>query len=145
MFYPTGKLPSGKTLVCLDDCRSEVDEATKSCTDDCLVECMTGWMNENNCCCEEWQFRDYLKKKGMKEKKVNEDVGAGLATLGNVNGMGNVASPSNGGTNAGFYDSSLNGSGDNFSATRRSSNKKTGTSRKSIKTYSDFLKKRKKK
>lgn len=142
MFYPTGKSPNGKTLVCLEDCRCDIDEATKNCTDDCLVECMTEWMNENDCCCEEWQFKNYLKGRGMKDNKVNEDVGAGLSSLGSTPGMGNVVSPSNGGTNSGFYNDSLNGSGDNFSSSMRIS---TRNKKRSIKSYKDFMKRKRSK
>ena len=115
------------------------------------VKAITEWLSENDYCVECWQLKEYLKAKGMDEDKMNEDMVAaapapGLATLGNVSGMGNPSSPSAAGaTNSGFYNPANNGSGDKFTSltagTGAAKNKKT----KTVDNYLEFVKKRKKK
>lgn len=149
MFYPTGDSPKGKLVICMNDSKPEIDEALCNCDEGCMTECLTEWLEENACCVESWQMKKYLKDKGMDESRIDEDMAAGAgpatgaATLGTVSGMGNPASPQNGGTNAGFNNASLNGSGDKFTSLTAG----TGAAKKKgrvVETYLDFLKKRKK-
>jgi len=117
-----------------------------------LLECLTEWLNEKACCVECWQLKEYLKNKGLDESRIDEEMAAGaaagapapgFATLGTVSGMGNPATPQNGGTNTGFYNSNLNGSGDKFTSISAGGTKlkKRG---KVVNGYLDFLKKKKK-
>ena len=153
MFYPTGKLPNGKILVCMVDEEEELDEVIDECGGPSeYVTKITEWLNEKGYCVESWQLKEYLKAKGMEEASVNEDMAAaapapGLATLGNVSGMGNPAPPSSAGaTNSGFYNAANQGTGDKFSSltvgtpTAKKSNKKKY---KVISNYMDFIKKKK--
>jgi hypothetical protein len=154
MFYPTGKFPEGKLVICMNDSRDEIDEALKSCETCCMVDCLDEWLEENNCCVEEWQVKEYLKNKGLSESEINEDLSAvggapfsGAATTANVSGMGNPATPQNDGTNSGFYNDSLKGSGDKFpslSAGTPSAKKKKGDRKKAISSYLDFINQKKK-
>ena len=122
MFYPTGNSTNGRKLVCIDDERKNLDECLDECNCKESCNCVENWLGENNYCVEKWQLKNYLRGKGFEAQKIDEDMGAvaapapapGLATLGNVGGMGNPAPPTNGGTNAGFYDSTKSGSGDIF-------------------------------
>jgi hypothetical protein len=153
MFYPTGKLPHGKILVCMVDEEEELDEVIDECGSPSeYVTKITEWLNEKGYCVESWQLKEYLKAKGMEEANVNEDMAAaapapGLATLGNVSGMGNPAPPSSAGaTNSGFYNPANQGTGDKFSsltvgtpAAKKSNKKKY----KVISNYMDFIKKKK--
>lgn len=153
MFYPTGKLPNGKILVCMVDEEEELDEVIDECgAPSEYVTKITEWLNEKGYCVESWQLKEYLKAKGMEEASVNEDMAAaapapGLATLGNVSGMGNPAPPSSAGaTNSGFYNAANQGTGDKFSsltvgtpAAKKSNKKKY----KVISNYMDFIKKKK--
>jgi hypothetical protein len=152
MFYPTGEKPLGKTIICMNDSMSDIDEATSDCNEECLLECLTGWLNEKACCVECWQLKEYLKNKGLDESRIDEEMAAGaaagapaagFATLGTVSGMGNPATPQNGGTNTGFYNSNLNGSGDKFTSISAGGTKlkKRG---KVVNGYLDFLNKKKK-
>jgi hypothetical protein len=70
-----------------------------------------------------------------------------LATLGDVGGMGNPATPSNGGTNAGFYDAGKSGSGDKFPSLNvgTPAAKKKLKHSKTLLSYLDFVKGGKKK
>ena len=103
MFHPTGQLPNGKTLICMTDEEEELDDIIDECgSSEQYVKAITEWLNENDYCVESWQLKEYLKAKGMEEAKMNEDMGAaapapGLATLGNVSGMGNPSPPSSAG------------------------------------------------
>lgn len=141
MLYPTGNLKEGRSLVCMEEMANDINEALCECNEACVLECFTNWLNENAYCVECSQLNEYLKNNGYKAK-VNEDAmaapAAGFNTLGNVNGMGNPATPSNGGTNAGFYDSSKSGSGDTFGATTRLTRKSKKRS-KLIKKFQDFI------
>jgi len=154
MFYPTGKSLNGKTLVCMMDEEEELDDMIDECGGSSeYVKKITGWLDEKDYCVESWQMKEYLKAKGMEEEKMNEDMGAaaapapGMATLGNVGGMGNPAPPSSGGaTNAGFYDPSNNGSGDKFpSLTVGSPAARSRKHTKTVKSYLDFVKSKNKK
>ena len=70
----------------------------------------------------------------------------GLATLGNVPGMGNPSTPSNDGTNAGFHDLNKTGSGDKFTTLNAgtAAARKKGKKGKNLISYIDFIKSRKK-
>ena len=155
MFYPTGEKASGRMVICMDDSKSDIDEALSGCNEVCIVECLTDWLHENSCCVEKWQMKEYLKNKGISESRIDEDMAsgaavgapaAGLSTLGTTQGMGNPVAPRNGGTNAGFYNSSLDGSGDKFSSLTvgTSSAGSKRTKKKVVSNYMDFINKRKK-
>lgn len=154
MFYPTGEKPLGKMVICIQDSRPEIEEATSDCNEQCLLECMTDWLNENACCVEGWQLKEYLKERGLDESRIDEDMAAGaaagapaagFATLGSVSGMGNPATPQNGGTNVGFYNPNLSGSGDKFSSISAGGSKLKTQKSKVVNSYLDFLKKKKNK
>jgi hypothetical protein len=152
MFHPTGQLPNGKTLICMMDEEEELDDIIYDCeSSEQYVKAVTEWLNENDYCVECWQLKEYLKAKGMDEDKMNEDMGAaapapGLATLGNVSGMGNPSPPSSAGaTNSGFYDSTNNGSGDKFTSLTAGTGAAKKKKAKTVDNYLEFVKKRKKK
>jgi hypothetical protein len=152
MFHPTGQLPNGKTLICMMDEEEELDNIIDDCeSSEQYVKAVTEWLNENDYCVECWQMKEYLKAKGMEEEKMNEDMVAaapapGLATLGNVSGMGNPAPPSSAGaTNSGFHDSSNNGSGDKFTSLTTGTGAAKKKAAKTVDNYLEFVKKRKKK
>ncbi len=116
------------------------------------VKAVTEWLNENDYCVEGWQLKEYLKAKGMEEGKTNEDMVAaaapapGLATLGNVSGMGNPSPPSSAGaTNSGFYNPANNGSGDKFTSLTAGTGAARNKKAKTVDNYLEFVKKRKKK
>ena len=115
------------------------------------VKAITEWLSENDYCVECWQLKEYLKAKGMDEDKMNEDMVAaapapGLATLGNVSGMGNPSPPSSAGaTNSGFYNPANNGSGDKFTSLTVGTGAAKKKKAKTIDNYLEFVKKRKKK
>jgi hypothetical protein len=98
-------------------------------------------------------LKEYLYNKGMDAAKLIEDDGgggapaAGLATLGNVGGMGNPAPPTNGGTNSGFYDSTKSGSGDIFNTMSAGTNaaRKKAKGKKKMISYKEFVEKNRKK
>jgi hypothetical protein len=151
MFHPTGKLPEGKTLICMMDEEDTLDDIIDECqSSDQYVSVITEWLNENEYCVECWQMKEYLKAKGMDETKMNEDMVAaapapGLATLGTVGGMGNPAPPSAAGaTNAGFYNSVNQGSGDKFPSLTVGTPAAKSKKKKTVASFLDFIKKRKK-
>ena len=135
------------------DEEEELENVIDECRDASeYVKRITEWLNEKGYCVESWQMKEYLKAKGMEEEKVNEDMGAaapapGMATLGNVGGMGNPAPPSSAGaTNAGFYNAANTGSGDKFpSLTVGTPAAKARKHTKTIQSYLEFVKKKKKK
>jgi hypothetical protein len=153
MFHPTGKLPNGKTLICMMDEEEELDSIIDGCgSSEKYVRAVTEWLNENDYCVEGWQLKEYLKAKGMDEGKMNEDMVAaaapapGLATLGNVSGMGNPSPPSSAGaTNSGFYNPANNGSGDKFTSLTAGTGAARNKKAKTVDNYLEFVKKRKKK
>ena len=153
MFHPTGKLPNGKTLICMMDEEEELDSIIDECgSSKQYVKAVTEWLNENDYCVECWQLKEYLKAKGMEEGKMNEDMVAaaapapGLATLGNVSGMGNPSPPSSAGaTNSGFYNPGNNGSGDKFTSLTAGTGAARNKKAKTVDNYLEFVKKRKKK
>ena len=165
MFYPTGNSTNGRKLVCIDDERKNLDECLDECkcNEDCNCDececnescnCVENWLGENQYCVEKWQLKNYLKQRGSVIKKLDEDMdgggaapAAGLNTLGNVGGMGNPAPPTNGGTNAGFYDSSKSGSGDRFNTMSVGTNaaKKKASGKKKMISYKEFVEKNRKK
>ena len=153
MFYPTGNSTNGRKLVCIDDERKNLDECLDECNCKESCNCVENWLGENNYCVEKWQLKNYLRGKCFEVQKIDEDMGAvaapapGLATLGNVGGMGNPAPPTNGGTNSGFYDNAKNGTGDIFntmSAGTNAARKKSGRKKKMI-SYKEFVEKNRKK
>jgi hypothetical protein len=152
MFHPTGQLPNGKTLICMMDEEEELDNIIDECeSSKQYVKAITEWLNEKEYCVECWQMKEYLKAKGMEEEKMNEDMVAaapapGLATLGNVSGMGNPSTPSAAGaTNSGFYNSANNGSGDKFTSLTAGTGAAKNKKAKTVDNYLEFVKKRKKK
>jgi hypothetical protein len=161
MFYPTGKGTSGRCLVCMEDEASSIGEALLECGSGQLMEAFKKWLDENNFCVECWQMKENLVKRGISAHKLEEDMGDGgapvapagapagnaFATLGNTNGMGMVAPPTNGGTNVGFYDSSKNGSGDKFPSLAvgtPAANKKKKKF-KTLASYMEFIRPKKRK
>jgi len=152
MFHPTGQLPNGKTLICMMDEEEELDNIIDECeSSEQYVKAVTEWLNENNYCVESWQLKEYLKAKGMSEDMMNEDMVAaapapGLATLGNVSGMGNPSPPSAAGaTNSGFYNPANTGSGDKFTSLTAGTGAARYKKSKTVDNYLEFVKKRKKK
>jgi len=156
MFYPTGNTTKGRCLVCMEDEKKEINETLNKCNESCMTECMGKWLNEKNYCVEKWQLKEYLKEMGCNEEKIMEDMDAapaptsapapGLATLGNVPGMGNPSTPSNDGTNSGFHDLNKTGSGDKFTTLTAgtAAARKKGKKGKNLISYIDFIKSRKK-
>jgi hypothetical protein len=152
MFYPTGTVPAGKMVICMDDESPEIEKVTENCDEGCMLECLTEWLNEAQCCLECWQLKEYLKNKGIDESRIDEDMAAGgaaagapapgLATLGNTPGMGNVQAPMNGGTNAGFYNNSLNGSGDKFPSLTAGT--QAAKKKRLVQNYLGFMRKKRK-
>lgn len=155
MFYPSGKVPNGKMVICLKDSKPEIDEVTMECDESCMLECIREWLDETQCCAECWQLNEYLQERGVDvdvNEHLNEDgaaaaaaPGPGFATLGNTPGMGQVQAPMNGGTNAGFYNNSLNGSGDKFPSLTAGTPaaKAKQTKSKIVKNYLEFMKRKK--
>ena len=137
------------------DEEEELDNIIDECeSSEQYVKAITEWLNENEYCVECWQLKEYLKAKGMEEEKMNEDMVAaapgapapGLATLGNVSGMGNPSPPSSAGaTNSGFYNSANNGSGDKFTSLTAGTGAAKNKKAKTVDNYLEFVKKRKKK
>jgi hypothetical protein len=146
MFYPIGENTTGRTLICIDDEALSIEESIKegNANMESIEESIDKWLDENNYCMEEWQLREYLEKK---YKSLNEDgeggsPGAGAATLGNVNGMGDVVAPTNDGTNSGFHNPAMNGSGDRFSSlgvSKKSIKEKGKKSKKKLVSYLEFV------
>jgi hypothetical protein len=128
MFYPTGNNTKGRMLVCISDIEPELDDKTCDCDDNCLVECASKWMNEKNYCVESWQLKDYLKKKGLMESRIDEDMDGGLATLDTVGGMGLVEPPTR----------TSKGSGDKFGSVVAGSAAAKNNKKKRLMKFSDF-------
>ena len=136
-YHPSEPTKEGRKLVTLAECYNKLAEATNTCNEQCLEECSTNWLKENSCCMESKEYQKFIKDQ---KSKINEEGEMGgspapLATLGTVTGMGNPASPQNGGTNQGFYDSSKDGSGDRFDAVTRKSKRKNNI----LKRFSQFI------
>jgi hypothetical protein len=66
-----------------------------------MVNCVNEWLNENKYCAESWQLKEYLKKKGLVESRIDEDMEGGLASLDTVGGMGEVIPPTRTSTGSG--------------------------------------------
>lgn len=160
MFYPTGTSTKGRCLVCMEDEAPQIESCLCECGPDKMLESFKKWLDECNYCVECWQMKENLEKRGVKSESIDEDMGAGapaapagapagsaFATLGSTPGMGNVATPQNGGTNVGFYNSTKDGSGDNFPslAVGTPAAKKKIKKSKSVISYLDFIKGIKKK
>ena len=154
MFYPTGNSTNGRKLVCLEDERENLDKCMAECNCSESCNCVENWLGENQYCVEKWQLENYLRDRALTSYKIDEeDMGGaaapapGLSTLGNVGGMGNPSPPTNGGTDAGFYDSNKTGSGDTFNTMTVGTNaarKKTRGKKKMI-SYKEFIEKNRKK
>lgn len=151
MFYPTLE---NRCLVCMHDEAKEIEEAVANKEGSEIIEAITEWLNENSYCLEKHQLEKYLADKGIAYKIDEDDMGggapaapaSGLTTLGNVGGMGNPAPPTNGGTNAGFYDASKVGSGDKFPSLAvgtPAARKKKLKNYKTLLSYLDFVKNKK--
>ena len=141
MTYPAEE--KGRSKICMNECRDMINEALCECNESCLLECFANWLNEKSYCVECSQLNEYLEERGFKTR-VDEDMAApvaGLATPASVNGMGNPATPTNGGTNAGFYDTSKVGSGDRFDAvaSRKLKSVKKGKRGNLLKKFEDFI------
>lgn len=151
MFYPTGDGTKGRCLVCMKNEKANIKKAIEEC--ESAKAGIDKWLDENEYCVESWQIKKYLAKLGMNKLKINEEgegggaPAAGFNTLGNVGGMGNPSPPTNGGTNAGFYDSSKNGSGDKFGSLGVGAvpSKNKYGKKKRLLAYQEFLKKKSKK
>jgi len=128
MFYPTGNATKGRMLVCMSDVEPELNDRTYDCNDDCIVECASKWMNEKNYCVESWQLKDYLKKKGLMEARIDEAMESGLATLDTVSGMGVAAPPTRTST----------GSGDKFGSVVAGTPAAKKEKKKRLLKFSDF-------
>ena len=163
MFYPTGKTTGTRCLVCMNDEKPAIEECMQECDSSTMTEALKKWLDENQYCVECWQMKEYLTQKGVSSAKLDEDMGAAaapaapaapaggpagsaFATLGTTTGMGIVAPPTNGGTNAGFYDSSKDGSGDKFPSLTvgTPAAKKRHKKGSGIASFLDFIKRRKK-
>jgi hypothetical protein len=149
MFYPTGKNTKGRCLVCANDESRNLDEKISGCKQENMVESICEWLDENNYCMEKWQLKKYLESKGCQScSKLDEDMdgggapGPGFSTLGTVNGMGNPATPTNDGTNSGFYNPSMTGSGDKFTSISPSGKK---ARKKKLLNFLNFVSKNNKK
>lgn len=137
----------------MHDEAKEIDEAVANKNDFEILEAITKWLDEKCYCVEKHQLEKYLADKGIVQKIDEDDMGggapaapaAGLTTLGNVGGMGNPAPPTNGGTNAGFYDASKVGSGDKFPSLTvgTPAAKKKLKNYKTLLSYLDFVKSKK--
>lgn len=120
-FYPTGKTTNGRTTVCLEDEDLPVYEYSSSPRQ--IERQLKEYLDENNYCTETWQVENYMHQCGYPEfelhlmEEMGGDMGGGggsaFASLDTTPGMGNVASPQAGGTNADFYNGKV-GSGDKF-------------------------------
>jgi len=141
MYYPTGKTTEGRELVCMKKNSDLVNEKLGSCDEACIMECTDNWLNESRSCVACDQLNEYLNECGY-SMQVNEDGGmaAPLATLGATPGMGNPATPQNGGTNAGFYNSSLSGSGDKFDSLTVGTSAASKRKKKLVKKFGEFVK-----
>ena len=115
MFYPTGNNTEGRVLVCMKDHEDKVLDLSSDSSS--FLDNITEWLGENNYCVEKWQLKEYMKTCGCDESMIEEmeggDGGGGFASLGSTPGMGDVSSPSAGGTNLDFYSGDV-GSGDIF-------------------------------
>lgn len=153
MFYPTGNSTNGRKLICMEDERKNIDSYLEKCNCKESCNCVENWLGENDYCVEKWQLRNYIKNKSSDASKIDEDMegGAtpapGLSIVGNVGGMGNPSTPTNDGTNAGFYDSTKVGSGDKFSTMSAGTNaaNKKGKRRKKMISYKEFVDRNRKK
>jgi hypothetical protein len=146
MYYPTGKTKGDRDLMCMKECYSQVNEKLGSCNEECVMECLDKWLNEENLCVSCNQLNEYLNECGY-SLQVNEDGGMaapapapGLATVATVPGMGNPATPQNGGTNAGFYNPSLSGSGDKFTSLTAGTAAAKKRKKSLVKKFRDFVK-----
>ena len=141
MYYPTGKTTEGREIICMKENSDLVNEKLGSCDEQCIMECTDNWLNESNACVACDQLNEYLNECGY-SLQVNEDGGmaAPLATLNTTPGMGNPATPQNGGTNAGFYNPSLSGSGDKFDSLTVGTAAAKKRKKSLVKKFSDFVK-----
>jgi hypothetical protein len=116
-----------------------------------IVQEMKNWMNEKSYCTEVWQMERYMHDAGFPSYKLDEsDMGAGLSSLNATPGMGPVTPPQGPGTNANFYSSAKQGSGDQFPsltvgtpAAQYSGKKKKRGKSMSLQNFSDFVKRMK--
>lgn len=142
MFYPTGEKTQGSVLVCMRDYDDKI--SAFSSDSDTFLESITEWLTENNYCVEKWQLKEYMKGCGCSEDMIKEmeggDGGGGFASLGSTPGMGDVSTPTAGGTNYDFYSGEA-GSGDIFTTLYPgTSSAKKGKKKKSLSLIKDFQK-----
>lgn len=154
MFYPTGKTTDNRCLICMEDESPAIEECLSECEANKMVEALKNWLDENQYCVECWQMKECLMKRGLTSEKLDEDMGAGgapvapagapagsaFATLNTTAGMGMAAPPTNGGTNAGFYDSSKDGSGDKFPSLTAGTPAAQNKKKRKVINYKSFLK-----
>ena len=115
MFYPTGPVTNGRTVVCMC-CEDGVPvmEGQESAND--MEKKIKQWLDDNDYVVETWQMNEKMKSCGVNEYELQEmegGGGGGFASLDATPGMGNVMPPQAGGTNADFYGGRV-GSGDKF-------------------------------
>lgn len=143
LYYPSGKSPNGRTIVCLC-CEPDLPILEGISDPSGIEKSIHTWLNENDYCVEKWQMDDKIKEFGFKDHQLTEMDGGGapMATLDTTVGMGPVSTPDSTGTNDSFYNGKV-GSGDKFSsvsagtpAAKKKSKKKK---RKRIQGFADFI------
>ena len=140
LYYPTGPTTGGRTLVCM--CCEDLPMMEDSMGPEGTESCIREWLDEKNYCVESWQMEKHMNECGYSGYELQEMDGA-FATLGTVNGMGDVATPGAGGTNADFYNGPV-GSGDTFGAKGKMARQKT-TKFRNLNDFSTFISKKAKK
>ncbi len=144
MYYPTGQLTNGRTLVCMC-CESDVPMMESEETANDMEKKIKQWLDDNQYVVEMWQMQEKMKSCGVLEYELQEmdgggDVGGGFASLDATPGMGNVIPPQAGGTNADFYGGKV-GSGDKFTTLTvgTPAAKKSKKKERKVKDYKSFL------
>jgi hypothetical protein len=148
MFFPTGNTTQGHTIVCLCCCDDLPYHEAETSSAEEILESICEWMQENAYCTESWQVENYIQKCGYPDFSMQESEG-GMASLNTTPGMGAVTPPTGPGTNANFYNTANQGSGDKFpsltAGTPAAQNKKgKKTKSRTIQNFSDFVKSMKK-
>ena len=141
MLYPTGKSTKGRTLICMNDHDEFMDKLEEDSSD--VMHDIDCWLEENDYCVEKWQLKEYLESCGCSSNTIKEMEGGSVdggsfASLDSTPGIGNPSLPSGDGTNAGFYDSSNNGSGDKFASITVGTPSAKGKKKKKLSMLSDF-------
>ena len=144
MYYPTGQLTNGRTLVCMC-CEKDVPMMESEETANDMEKKIKQWLDDNQYVVEMWQMQEKMKSCGVYEYELQEmdgggDAGGGFASLDATPGMGNVIPPQAGGTNADFYGGKV-GSGDKFTTLTvgTPAAKKSKKKERKVKDYKSFL------